>query len=207
VFRSSILAAIVLVAFGCARKETATTTQAPPPSAPAAKDVAIAASGEGEFCDLTFTITNDEKTAAGRRLVATSTIGGRTVAFAVQLGKDWPGSKTGEGIEMAIRSGEVRLVRIGAESDSFVQVLDKSYGAKVGATKMKPETRFEGISLEGNPANLEDGPARIKLFHDINDGPNYAELYLNIDMKQKSLELAEKDQEYRPMIVRALAQK
>ncbi len=49
-------------------------------------------------------------------------------------------------------------------SQTFVQVLDQLYGTKLNPTAMARETRFTGISLEGDPRDLGKGSVKIKLF-------------------------------------------
>ncbi len=72
---------------------------------------------------------------------------------------------------------------------------------------MGKDTHFTGISLEGNPAALFQGPAKIKLFFEPEDENDYeeryAELFMNFNLKERKMWLSEKDEEYRPAIIRA----
>ena len=61
-----------------------------------------------------------------------------------------------------------------------------------------------GIESGRAPRELEKGLVKIKLFFEGAAESQYAELFANIDLKARRLNLAEKDPEYRPAIIRAL---
>jgi hypothetical protein len=62
------------------------------------------------------------------------------------------------------------------------------------------------IALKGNPANLRHEQVKFKVFFNPNGGESrYAELYTNLDLPKKTLELFEKDTGYRVQVVKALA--
>jgi len=69
---------------------------------------------------------------------------------------------------------------------------------------MARETQFTGISLEGDPRDLAKGPVKIKLFFESGGQDDYAELFTNIELAARRLEVREKDEEYRKPVVRAL---
>jgi len=100
--------------------------------------------------------------------------------------------------------GTVSYRRIGPESDAFLQVLDGLYGSKSNPNGMAAETLFTAITLGGDPVDLASGPVKIKLFYEKGGDDRYAELFTNIDLSARKLEVAEKDEEYRSQIVRAL---
>ena len=63
-------------------------------------------------------------------------------------------------------------------------------------------------TLEGNPKQIEQQELKFKLFFDENEEEGlYFEIYLNIDKKNGTLTLAEKDEEYRQNILRAFLTK
>jgi hypothetical protein len=100
--------------------------------------------------------------------------------------------------------GTVTYRSTGPESDSFLQVLDELYGTKLSPKAMGGETRFAAISLEGDPRDLDKGPVKIKLFYEGAGQDDYAELYTNIELAARRLEVREKDEEYRLPVVKAL---
>ena len=100
--------------------------------------------------------------------------------------------------------GVVTYRSTGSASDAFVQVLDELYGTKLTPKAMATETRFTGISLGGDPRDLTKGPVRIKLFFESGGQDDYAELYTNIELAARRLEVHEKDEGYRLPVIRAL---
>ena len=103
----------------------------------------------------------------------------------------------------------IRFESLGDTSDNFLRTLSSIY-----KIKLKNNSKFvESISC--NYAGLNDityrgdGQKRdssinyLKLFF-IGTGEDYAELYLNIDESAKTIELEEKDSEYRTYIVKSL---
>jgi len=69
---------------------------------------------------------------------------------------------------------------------------------------MAIETLFTGISLEGDPRDLTSGRVGIKLFFESGEQVDYAELYTNIELAARRLEVHEKDEAYRLPVVKAL---
>ncbi len=91
-----------------------------------------------------------------------------------------------------------------------MRALGALYGVGADTAVMAPQVVFTAISLEGDPRALRRGPVKLKLFYepegatDDEHDAQYAEVYLNIDLRGRRLELAEKDEEYRAPLVRAL---
>jgi hypothetical protein len=100
--------------------------------------------------------------------------------------------------------GVITYRSIGADSDTFVQVLDELYGTKLSPKVMIGEVRFTGISLGGDPRDLQSGPVKIKLFFESDKQDEYAELFTNIQLADHRLEFHEKDPDYRLAVIKAL---
>ena len=129
---------------------------------------------------------------------------GQPVGFEVLLGSNWRGGSSDKELPLVIYQGTVTYRSLGAESDAFVQVLDDLYGTRAGVRTMAVETRFTGLSLEGNPGKLAEGPVKIKLFYESGDEKDYVEFFTNVELGKRRIEFREKDPEYRPAIIRAL---
>jgi hypothetical protein len=110
------------------------------------------------------------------------------------------------GLPVVMYKGDVALRSVGPTSDALLQALAALYGAEARAGKMREETAFTGISMAGEPASLDKGPVKLKLFFEREAEDRYAELYLNIDAAKKELWLNEKDTDYRRAILSALRQ-
>lgn len=164
----------------------------------------LAPSDEG-IVDLRFGIESRERQAAGaERIVAAAMDGEREVAFAITLEPQWKQGEL-EGIGLTVHQGVVVLASVGARGDHLVQAIDRLYATKLGASRMRPEVGFTAISLDGNPAALDAATTKIKLFFESDSEDRYAELFLDLDVRAGTVQLNEKDSEYRHAIVRALA--
>lgn len=207
------LALILSAAIACSRS----TTSAPAPAAssapnPAAAPPSAAASGapplveitsasEEGFHDLVFNLVEREKLASGaERLRARGKHRGAIVQFDVEL-EGWTGHDSGP---IRVFAGYVTLKRIG-EDASLVVALDDVYGTKLAPKGMRPATKLNALALDGDPRALDAGGVRIKLFHEHKDESRYAELFLNVDVAKRIVELREKDAGYRAGLVKALA--
>jgi hypothetical protein len=98
----------------------------------------------------------------------------------------------------------VQIKSIGLESDNFINVLSQLYGMSTTKLFTKETELLTIFSLNQTPVNLtKPGSYKLKLFFD-HDEEEYAELYLNINTGTSSLELAEKDIEYRKNLITIL---
>jgi len=115
------------------------------------------------------------------------------------------GIKDGAFDRQAIYTGGIMFKSIGVESDNLVEALAELY-------EVKNKKRFSGhlimftcCALEEKELDLENRPARFKLFFDDNDSLGlYCELFCNINIPAKEVQIPEKDQEYRGNIIKAL---
>ncbi|ODM28079.1 hypothetical protein A7W90_06720 [Clostridium sp. Bc-iso-3] len=70
---------------------------------------------------------------------------------------------------------------------------------------MVKELKFTSFVLGGNPKNFPFEDLKFKLFYeDSFEKDSYAEVYLNVNIPKKIIELKEKDVDYRENICRAL---
>jgi hypothetical protein len=156
---------------------------------------------EDGFVDLVFSISRlcVENNVQTINVVGTSV--GRKVGFSIELGSLWKSGGVGD---LQISSGVVKLASTGDESNSFVHALAQVYEVDFPNSQMSKSVEFTAVSLGGNPANLENGPVKLKLFFEA-DGDGYAEVYANFDLAAKKFYFNEKDPEYRPLLLSALS--
>jgi hypothetical protein len=194
---------ILSIAVGCSDEES--TTRVDIDTGMGVKPPQIAAKLEEGFVDLSFALeSRKHDSAVGERLVAIGQDGERAVAFAILIESGWKDVKF-EGIDLPTYQGRIVIESVGPPSDELVRAIDRLYVTNAGATKMQRETRFTGISLGGNPSDLDAGPTKIKLFFESEAEDRYAEVFLNIDVRARSIELNEKDPDYRRPVVSALS--
>lgn len=164
----------------------------------------ITSDQEEGFQDLVFALSDYSVGRAGdQKLRATGRHSTQIVAFDVRLGPEW-NERPLEGVDVQLYAGSVTLSAVGPESDALVSAVDDLYGTHLSPEKMRRQTEFAALSLEGHPKKLESGPCKLKLFFESEDENRYAEVYLNIDLAGSRVELAEKDEEYRRPLLLAL---
>jgi hypothetical protein len=171
----------------------------------ATMDMHISSDSEEGFVDLVFRVQDCKPLADGSQSIrAAGRHQGREVGFELVLGPTWKKGKLGKDVPIDTSRGTVSYRRVGPESDAFLEALDELYRAKLSPKAMAADTRFTGISLKGDPGDLASGPVKIKLFYEKGGEDRYAELYTNIDLAARKLEIREKDEGYRSQVVQAL---
>jgi hypothetical protein len=165
----------------------------------------VTSESEEDFHDLVFYIKDYKKLADGTQIVRALGIhNGQQIGLDVVLGVNWKTGSLGKGVPLVTYQGIVTYRSIGAETDSFLKVVDELYGTKLNPKMMKGEIAFTGITLGGDPRDIAREPVQIKLFYESGGDEAYAELYTNIEIAKHKLEIKEKDPDYRKLIVRAL---
>lgn len=206
--RNLLLGVIGLLIFcaGCGpKKPPPMVVAAPPGTKPLSTPPEITSETEEGFADLVFLLEERKDLENGQQLITATGFHERQgLAFEIVLGKSWSGSG-GDSSAPPMRVGIVSIRRHRELSDLLLQVMSQLYATKAKPTRMRDEVRFSGISLLGDPAHLEQGPANIKLFHESDKEDEYVEFFLNIDTKARRVEIREKDPEYREAVVRALS--
>ena len=155
--------------------------------------------------DLTLAIRHSEKLTDGSQaLHAYGVHHGRKVGVIVVLSPEWPKASFDQKVPFTAYKGVVTYRSVGPASDALVQIIDELYGTGLHPTSMRAEIKITGISLEGRPDELKQGPVKIKLFYESDAEDRYAELFTNIDFQKSVLEINEKDEDYRKPVMRAL---
>ncbi len=175
------------------------------PSKPLAGPPEVTSEEEEGFHDLVFYIQEHKRLDDGSQSIrALGTHKGRQLGFEVVLGPTWQSGSLGKEIPLVTHQGTVTYRSTGPDSAAFIQVLDELYGTNLSPEAMGEQTKFNGISLEGDPGNLDKGPVRIKLFFESDKEDEYAELFTNIELAARRLEVHEKDEGYRSPVIKAL---
>ena len=127
------------------------------------------------------------------KITARGTIDGTEVGFEV----DFP-SKSRSGTRTFLPLGVARVRSIGAPSDHFVMLLAQRYKLPAPAPTMVSSVDASVVGLEGDPQRVLDGMTKMKFFF-FDSGPEerYAEVFINVDAKNRVLEFHEKDEDYR----------
>lgn len=157
--------------------------------------------------DFVFRITEHERSPDGqRRVVARGKYGDGVVGLEVVLSNEWEFSdlalEGGGALQLAWSTLELRS--IGPESDSLLRALADVYGRPAPDGPFVGAFLCDAVYLGDDPASIDEQAVRIKIFTGQGDEPDYAEVFVNIDLAAFRLEIAEKDEEYRAPLVRSL---
>src|SRR3954463_5904750 len=164
-------------------------------------------SEEGWY-DLTLSVVSVEQTADGYTAVTARGLHRRTVVgLKVSFKNGMKPGFAGGGVDRSAFAEEgILFSSIGPESDALLAAIASLYRVSAPSAKFAPRVGAVAIALQGNPSSVVSEPVKFKAFFNAKaDESRYAELYTNIDLGKKKLELFEKDEEYRDNIVKALA--
>ena len=160
--------------------------------------------------DLIFTITKKEKLENGYwSLICKAKYKNKIVGLKINIADGIPAGIVNEEIDnTSFASKGVEIYSIGKESDKLIEVISKLYEQPIKSKFESEKLTFTAFPLNKEKAVLENGRFHFKLFFDENKEQNlYAEIFLNPDLKNGTIELNEKDEEYRANIVKLLSEK
>lgn len=156
--------------------------------------------------DLTITSVVDEGDYIG--VVGMGLFEGSEVGLKVSFLKGMkPGFPNAQPDRSAFAHRGIVYSSIGKASDRLLHAVATLYGVSEPAGGFASSVEATAIALEQFPLVLNERPANFKVFFGDGVGHEneYAELYTNVDIPAKRLELHEKDAEYRANVVRALS--
>ena len=161
---------------------------------------------EGWGADIRLSIISNSETDTSKIFTATSTYEGKKLGLLISIPKKKEGDK-------GFASG-ITMKSIGTESDNLLKALSKLYKQKIDTTlKFTNSISVTYVNLDEFAKSLggQDGGQyktenQYKLFYEGKKEGDYAELYLNINPTEHWIELKEKDEEYRPIIIKFLRQ-
>lgn len=184
--------ALLFAALSCSKTE-----EHPAPAAPLPPSSEITSGVKGVLgITLTFAIKLQDMTADGSRVIQVrGTYQGAEVGLIVVLGPKWeavtPESKSKS--SFAFHTGTVEFRTIGDPSNTLLNALDELFATKLNPHPMRPDAKFAGTSLQGDPGDLGKGEVRLKLVSDAKDPERQAELYTDIDLQKHVLHISVKD--------------
>ena len=159
--------------------------------------------------DLIFTITKKEKIDNGFwSLTCKAKYENQIVGLKINIADGIPAGIVNNELDNTrfVENG-IEIQSIGTESDKLISVISKLYGQPNKSKFTSEKLTFTAFPLNKEKAVLENGRFHFKLFFDENDERNlYAEIFLNPNLKNGTVELNEKDEEYRVNIVKLLSE-
>ena len=136
-------------------------------------------------------------------LVARASIDGITVGFAIDIQPDWR-PKLIDDTAITVYWGSGCIRRIGADSDRFVKLLAREFGLP-DKGPMSPRVEVTLAGLGNDPREIRTMPANIKIFFETGGPESYGEAFIVVDLARQTLEFRDKDPEYHPGLLSALA--
>ncbi len=164
----------------------------------------ITVTDEEGFVDFDFPLVSTSQVdGGGWRFGALGLLDGTPIGFDVALGGEWKRQDIDDGA-FTVFWGAGAIIRRGTESDGFCVLLQDKYEL-VGSSRAMPDiVETMVVSLGVDPRLIAEGPIRTKMFVEPEgDEAEYAEFFLNVDPEGRVVQFHEKDNEYRPNLVKA----
>lgn len=169
------------------------------------RDSSLVIKANDGWHDFVLKIVDTKESSEAVTYTAKAMQNGSQVGLAVSLPKGKL-SKNGMGKGLI-------LTRTGPESDRLIELMAYLYKVEhPGHLRFRESVSVEYGNLDvfaahnnGTPPPSDLTTGKHKLFFNPDSDEEYAELYLNIDREQGTIEIAEKDEEYRPQVIAALS--
>ncbi|MBN8219155.1 MAG: hypothetical protein J0L75_21125 [Spirochaetes bacterium] len=129
-------------------------------------------------------------------------IEGRAVGFKILLDKKWTSKKI-ENSKSSLFWGTGKFISTGQPTETFVEVLSGLYGFQNPEFSMN-EVNIVVVGLANDPRKLATRDTKMKVFFNSDNQELYSEVFINVNLSEKSLEFHEKDEEYRQPLIRSL---
>jgi len=159
---------------------------------------------EEGFADFDFPLTAAAQVDDGGWLIsARGLLNKKTIGFDVRLGGEWKAQDVDDGA-LTVFWGNGAIIRSGAESDDFCGLLQDKYQLTGSSREMPDLVETMVVSLGTDPARITEGPLKMKMFVEPEgDESEYAEFFLNVDLRGQVVQFHEKDNEYRENLIKA----
>ncbi len=156
------------------------------------------------FVDFDFPLTSAAQVDDGGWLIsARGLLNERTIGFDIRLGGEWKAQDVDDGA-FTVFWGNGAIIRSGAESDDFCGLLQDKYQLSGSSREMPDLVNTMVVSLGTDPVRITEEPIKMKMFVEPEgDESEYAEFYLNVDLRGKVVQFHEKDNEYRENLIKA----
>jgi hypothetical protein len=156
------------------------------------------------FVDIDLPIADVAEDSGLVRITVRGDLDGAVVGFELVFPS---GSTKRTAGKLALPLGAAQFRSIGTPSNNFVALLSRQYKLATTSLTMVPKVGASVVGLQGDPANVLSGMTKMKFFfYDSGPESRYAEVFVNVDAKQRVVEFHEKDPEYRKPLLLALTQ-
>jgi len=159
-----------------------------------------------EFAILARAPAMDGDTKWGTLLKIGGVLNGQLVEWGLALPDEWEEAKMTPPPPMKSWAGLVLFGRVGPTSDSLIRALARIYQFPESELSARDEVGLDAVSIFDDPRPIGVKPIHLKVFVH-GEKEDYAEFYLNVDLRTGTVKLKEKDPEYRGAILRAFAKR
>jgi len=163
------------------------------------------------FVDLKLPVIQSRVADDGEAsLILGGVYNGRHVEISVQLQSGMlPNTFFTESTEINAHFDAIKISADAETTANLANLFIEQYKADRVAVPTPLSLSFTAVALAGDPRKIAEEQVKFKLFHETGspedeEGPEYFEMFLNIDLGSKTVELNEKDDDFRSGVLNAL---
>jgi hypothetical protein len=200
-FKNTIILSLFSLLFGCNNSSNSSSINL--------TEISNVSEQEEGFQDVFLKIVSEEKIKDSYVYIAKGLSKSKVVGLKFEIKSNLPNGINSDG-SLDAKNGFIRnaikISSIGKESDEFVKAISKLYEFPTNKKFTNSPLSPTAFSLNKSNVEIEElGYYKFKLF--FKDGKNdneedYCELFLNINTNEKTIELFEKDNEYRESLIK-----
>ena len=188
--------------FGCSKSEKKKTL--------ALEEITSFADKEEGFNDVFLKIVEESKTQSTHNYVAKGLYKNTIVGIKFEIKSNLPKGIESDG-SLDAKNGFIpnplKIVSLGKETDNLVHALSELYGFPTNKKFTKKNLLISAFSLNQIQPNFDKkGNYKFKLFFENQNEEMYCELFFNVNTENKTIELLEKDKEYRESLIKTLTE-
>ena len=160
-----------------------------------------------DWNDIFLKIVSEIKTDSSHIYISKGLYHGNIVGIKCEIKNNIKaGIVNGKMNEKGFARNSIQLISIGQESDQLIKALSELY--KFPTKKQFRKSISPSLfSLNEKEINRDsEDYFKLKLFFNEDSETLYSELYFNIDLRKRIIEIHEKDEDYRLNVIKALVQ-
>lgn len=133
-------------------------------------------------------------------------IDGQSLGFGVTLDPEWK-EQLLDGSDATVYWGSGTVRSLGSASNALLSLLATKYGHDSFAERpMLRQANAQVVCLAGDPRAQPKQSLKMKFFFNVDHETRYSEVFVNVDYESATVELHEKDNEYRLALLRSLTE-
>ncbi len=159
------------------------------------------------LCDIDLVITDITKLDDGAiRIVAHNLLKNKEVYISLLIRNVWD-EKPVENAPISFYWGTGKIERSNAAYQTFVNELAELYSLQKPVAIGTDDIGIGLVGLANDPRKMDKEDVSMKAFFNTDTGNEdlYAELFINVNLAKRVLQLHEKDSEYRASLIKALS--